>query len=326
MEDSTTQNALGTFIGSFLFAVVGIIALSTGSYGNTGRVVLFIVTLGVIGLIIFTLLRWIDHLSRLGRVGETTDRVEKAAFTAIADRVENPYLGGVPLLDVTRQIPANVSQICVEKIGYIQHIDMSALSALAKKLERQIYVAALPGTFVYRNRPLAWMATPGDDRSHDDIRRAFTIEDERSFDQDPRFGMIVLAEIASRALSPAVNDPGTAIDVIGRSVRLLSLWCDRSTAKSDGEIRFHNVHVPPVLIDEMFDDIYTAIAHDGASIVAVHTRLQKAFLALAQMGDERFKQSARRHSQLALKRASAALALDEDKELLNKLASDIDSM
>ncbi|WP_439604689.1 DUF2254 family protein, partial [Shinella sp.] len=43
MEDSTTQNVLATFIGSFLFSLVGIIALSTGAYGDQGRVVLFLV-------------------------------------------------------------------------------------------------------------------------------------------------------------------------------------------------------------------------------------------------------------------------------------------
>lgn len=63
MEDATTQNALATFIGSFLFSLVGIIALSTGAYGTQGRVVLFTVTIAVVVLIIYTLLRWIDHLS-----------------------------------------------------------------------------------------------------------------------------------------------------------------------------------------------------------------------------------------------------------------------
>lgn len=74
MEDSTTQNVLATFVGSFLFSLVGIIALSTGAYGDRGRVVLFVVTIAVIVLIVVTLLRWIDHLSRLGRVTETTAR------------------------------------------------------------------------------------------------------------------------------------------------------------------------------------------------------------------------------------------------------------
>jgi hypothetical protein len=43
--------------------------------------------------------RGIDHLTRLGRVGETTDRVETAARTAIEARLRDPYLGGRPLRD-----------------------------------------------------------------------------------------------------------------------------------------------------------------------------------------------------------------------------------
>lgn len=72
VEDVTTQNVLATFIGSFLFSLVGIIALNMGAYGERGRVILFIVTLVVIALILITLLRWIQHLTSLGRVGETT--------------------------------------------------------------------------------------------------------------------------------------------------------------------------------------------------------------------------------------------------------------
>ena len=40
------------------------------------------------------------------------------------------------------------------------------------------------------------------------IAATFVIGGSRVFDQDPRFGLLVLSEIASRALSPAVNDPG----------------------------------------------------------------------------------------------------------------------
>lgn len=63
VEDVTTQNVLATFIGSFLFSLVGIIALNMGAYGERGRVILFVVTLVVIGLILITLLRWIQHLT-----------------------------------------------------------------------------------------------------------------------------------------------------------------------------------------------------------------------------------------------------------------------
>lgn len=74
MQDHTSQNVLGTFIGSFLFSLVGIIALSTGYFDMQARLILFGVTILVVALIVITLLRWIEYLSRLGRVAEKIGR------------------------------------------------------------------------------------------------------------------------------------------------------------------------------------------------------------------------------------------------------------
>ena len=56
-EDEIVQRSLATFMGSFLFSIVGLIALKVSIYGAEGRVVLFLVTLGVIVLIVMALLR-----------------------------------------------------------------------------------------------------------------------------------------------------------------------------------------------------------------------------------------------------------------------------
>ena len=139
MEDTTTQNALATFIGSFLFSLVGIIALSTGAYGTQGRVLLFAVTIGVVVLIVYTLLRWIDHLSKLGRVGETIDRVEKAAIEAISQRVQWPYLGG-SVYPTDLVLPLSAIKLASDQTGYVQHIDVSALGVIAQEEQIQIYL------------------------------------------------------------------------------------------------------------------------------------------------------------------------------------------
>ncbi|MBM3606634.1 MAG: DUF2254 domain-containing protein, partial [Alphaproteobacteria bacterium] len=94
MQDRVTQNVLSTFVGAFLFSVVGLVVLQTNVYGEQGRAVLFIVTIGVLVLIVTSLLRWIDRLIHLGRVGETTGRVEEATRKAIAARRAEPFLGG----------------------------------------------------------------------------------------------------------------------------------------------------------------------------------------------------------------------------------------
>ncbi|MER1968519.1 DUF2254 family protein [Castellaniella sp. GW247-6E4] len=123
IEDQLTQTVLSTFIGSFLFSIVGIVVLKTGAYGDRGRFVLFVVTIAVIALVVISLLRWIDHLTRLGRVGETTERVERAARQAINDRMSKPFLGGKPLTDMKGQIPEDAIAVRGQEIGYILHID-----------------------------------------------------------------------------------------------------------------------------------------------------------------------------------------------------------
>lgn len=96
MEDRTTHNVLSTFIGAFVFSIVSTIVLNTGSYGERGRTVLFVITILVIILVVVQLLRWINHLISLGRVGATIERVEEAASKAISQRLEVPYLGAHP--------------------------------------------------------------------------------------------------------------------------------------------------------------------------------------------------------------------------------------
>lgn len=320
-EDSTTQNTLAVFIGTFLYSLVGIMTLSTGAYGGSGRVVLFIVTLAVIVLIVVTIVRWIDYLSRLGRVTETTKRVEDVARRAIRSRVENPHLGGRPLLNPKTDIPSTASPVRASKIGYVQHIDMGHLGDLAEDHELTIFLDAQPGTFVHPARTLLWLDTGFDDELAEALRDAFTVGEERSFDQDPRFAISVLAEIASRALSPGINDPGTAIDVIGRAVRLLHQWQERPTPDEEGEVKWPRLRVPPIALEDLFDDAFTPIARDGAGLIEVQMRLQKALASLAQLGDRRYRACARRHAALALARAEAAFTIEADREVIRKLAA-----
>lgn len=93
VDDTTAQNALATFLGSFLFAVAGIIALSTGLYGETGRVILLAGTILVIVVIVLTFLRWIQHITQFGRVGDTIGRVERAASHAVEMMALRPRFG-----------------------------------------------------------------------------------------------------------------------------------------------------------------------------------------------------------------------------------------
>ena len=143
------------------------------------------------------------------------------------------------------------------------------------------------------------------------------------FEDDPRFGLVVLSGIAGRALSPAVNDPGTAIQVIGAQVRLLTRW---QAGPDDGDrtasIVFDRVEVPSISADDLLDDAFTSVARDGAGAVEVAVRLQKALAALAASGDGPVRAAAQRHRRLAIERAARAMDLAEDLEAVKAAARD----
>ncbi len=318
MEDNTSQNVLGTFIGSFLFSLVGIIALSTGLYGSEGRAILLVVTIGLIALIAVTILRWIDYLARFGRLGETIARVEDATREALERRRAHPHLGGKPMAGPP---PSGARPVFATAIGYVQHVDMAALQERAKEGRLTIFVTAPPGVFADPARPVAMIAGAADDEDALAVAKAFSIGAERTFDQDPRFGLCVLSEIASRALSPAVNDPGTAIDVIGRAVRLLVRWNRGEGPAEDAEIACEDVRVPALAVDDMVGDVFSPIARDGAGLLEVQLRLQKALLALVAADETVFGAAARRQSAAALRRAEAALTLEGELRAVEGVAA-----
>ncbi len=312
IEDSITQQALATFLGTFLFSLAGIIALSTGLYDGAERVILFAVTLLVIGWIVYTLVRWIDHLAVLGKVSETVDQVERVALVALDERLAAPCLNGQRLVSAA---PEHYQAIFVDDVGYVQHIDMAGLADCAVAVDSDIYLNCLPGSFIDPSTPLAYVAQD-DDLSRKGIGEAITLGRRRSFEQDPRFCLSVLSEIASRALSPGVNDPGTAIDVIGRGVRLLGRYAAEHPAE---KVLYERVHVAPLELGDLFDDIYAPIARDGAPMVEVGLRLQKALLALARSGMPALQRHALRLSELAIEHAEQCLQVPQELARLERV-------
>jgi uncharacterized membrane protein len=319
ISDDVSQNALSSFIGAFIFSIVALVALKNGYYDKAGRFVLFVLTLIILTVIIVTFVSWVDRIARLGRLRGTIDKVEAATTAALQQRRSTPTLRGVPAGPCRNWGQA----IYAGTIGYVQRVDVTALQKFAEKSQVQITVAALPGTFSAPDRALAYVTADSGDLSDIDtsqIAQAFLIGDDRAFDEDPRFGLIVLSEIASRALSSAVNDPGTAIVIIGKFIRLFTLW---SEPIEEGDTRTPDcdrVKVPEISLRDMFDDAFTAIARDGAGIIEVAGRLQKAFKSLASIGDATMRDVAMHHARMALDRAENVLELQEDIEVLRKLS------
>ncbi len=141
---------------------------------------------------------------------------------------------------------------------------------------------------------------------------AFKISSSRTFEDDPRFGVLALSEVADKALSPGINDPGTAINVIGTLVRLFTLWQSPLEKAELQKIIHDRVSVPELRTEDLFDDAFTAIARDGAGMVEVAIQLQKALGALAETDDPAMVAAAKKHSRMALARSEHIMSLQDD--------------
>ena len=141
----------------------------------------------------------------------------------------------------------------------------------------------------------------------------FTIAQMRTYDQDPEFGVITLAEVAQRALSPAVNDPGTAIDVTGRLLRILSGVTDEAAP----ELRFSHVWVPELDAGALLRQSLAPIAREGAGCLEVVLHVVEAATALAQIAPEAYGKAGREIALEAQARAAEAMRLPADLEAIN---------
>lgn len=314
ISDDLSQYALSTFIGAFIFSVITLVAVLNGAYGNTGTFVLLVVTMAVFTVVILTFVRWVDGIARLGLTANTIEKIESTTARAIRERLRSPRMGGVA------PIEAEGAAVFSRNTGYIQLVDVDVLQKIGEEADIFINVRSLPGRLVVPGRELAHVTGFGGsdpaalDRleatTASKIANAFVIGRQRTFDEDPRFGLVALSQIACRAMSPAVNDPGTAIDILAALVRLLG---DGVTSRAASEPeRFTRVGVPDICLDDLFDDAFSGVGRDAAGHVEVAVRIQVALASLASLGDNVAKKAAGRHARLALQRAEEALCLEQD--------------
>ncbi|UWQ62040.1 DUF2254 domain-containing protein [Leisingera caerulea] len=272
LEDTVTHRVLATFVGGFIFSLSGVILFRARYYTPEGALVVFGITIVVVFLIVGAILRWIDHLSGLGSMDHTLRLIESRTRDSMRARLDAPCLGGQ--CSDSGGVPAGAVVIPAARSGFVRFAGMAQLDELAQEAGTEITLARAPGEYILRGQPVAW-ATGGDNDFCKAASKAVDIGDVRSFDQDPSFGLTLLAETAQRALSPGINDPGTAIEVMGRLGRLLWETMPADEISSTRKPDFPNVKVPPVTARHLLRCAFPPIARSGSESPSVMGWMQK---------------------------------------------------
>jgi uncharacterized membrane protein len=226
-RDRVTQWTLGFFLGTFLYCVA---ALPTARslprpFAPVATVVgAMVLALACVGMLLF----FIHHISRAISVNHIVDRIAAETETMIDEMMPWPRRPNLQKDEPLRPNPTEVA-ICNSDSGYIRFIDTRRLVTLARHYRVTIRVLRRVGHFVPAGIPLMMVSKgnrlpPG---GADELLALFDFGPTRTLQQDVEFGVLQIVDVALKAISPAVNDPTTAINCVDQLSRILIRFASR---------------------------------------------------------------------------------------------------
>ena len=220
-RDLTLKAALGTFTATFVFALVATVQVGRGSDDFVPtRTLLAALGLTLLSIVMFLVL--IDRTSNSLRVANVAQRLELAArvvFDAVYPERGSAAAAEQQVRDLRQRAPVQVVRN-LDAGAILVTFDRESLVRQATEGSVVIELVRAVGDHVASGGALLNVYGEHELPARK-LRRAVELGDERTLDYDPAFAIRILVDISIRALSPAVNDPTTAVQNLGRIEDLL---------------------------------------------------------------------------------------------------------
>ena len=326
--DRGTQVVLGVFLGTFTYAllVLRVVRSPGEDAGGPGFVPVAAVTVAIaLALIsIVFMIYYINHVARSVQVAVIYKRVTADTLALMHD----PLAGGAG-----ENIAADASATCAPAgvgvmvpapgCGYLQAMDAPSLLGCAREWGLTIRTEALIGSFLLEGSPLAtiWPAESVTEEQIASVQGGFVQGQERTRQQDAELGIRQLADIAVRALSPAINDPTTANMGIDRLGQVLV----QAAARPETEVLTGSGGACVTLVGPTFARLveiaFTQIRHYGAGDAVVSLYLLTTLEQVARRVDPRQREALVAQANALVTEARHTLVVPSDVQRLEVAAA-----
>ncbi|MGO9132666.1 MAG: DUF2254 domain-containing protein [Methylovirgula sp.] len=279
VRDKVTQWTLGVFLGTFSYCIAALPAARSQPYPFvpvatvTGGMLLAPVCVGL-------LIYFIHHISIAISVNHIVDRIRRETELVIDQLMPFPAQP-LQLDQAAEAFPAELSFVIASRqSGYIRFVDIGRLRWLAKTYRLHLRLERRVGHFVPQGVVL--MRVSHADRISEDLTlqllAVLEIGPTRTMQQDVEFGIVQIVDIGLRAISPAVNDPTTAISCVDQLSCILIRWVGRAPPRSCFYDPPHvlRVVVPWIHFEGLLELAFEQIRHYSVGDAAVSLRLMRA--------------------------------------------------
>jgi uncharacterized membrane protein len=248
MGDRANQLVLATFMATFTYSILVLRTIRSADENGAGAFVPSVAVTAAILLAVLSLamlIYFIHHIATRIQVSQIAAAVANEAIATI-DRTYPESGGGTDERGVDDPAePRLVGQpatLRARRSGYLADFDADALVAAGSHSDAVIRLEARPGEWVQRDVTLfsIWPAEAATDELGTELDRHLTLSSQRSMSQDVGFGIQQLVDIGTKALSPGINDPTTAITCLDRLCQILVELGgrdDRPAGRSDDDGR-----------------------------------------------------------------------------------------
>lgn len=324
--DRVNQVVLALMIGTFTYCMLVLRTVRTqDDVGDAFVPVISVSVAIVLSLVCIGGLIWFIHHSArqlqvsfiLERASGDTLRLIDLTFPTDVD-APSPTENHAPPSETYAEVIAKGS-------GYIQDIDLDHLVALSSDRELRIQILYPNGAWILSGTPIARVWGDAGAASEDDlaaVRDNLVLGIERTLQHDVTFGIRQIADIAIKAVSPAINDPTTATQTIDQLSRLLVRAGNRPAQQAvvmAGDRP--TIFLEPVTFGLLADTAFTQIRHYGASDVVVVSHLIDGLRRVADLVPEEHRAVLANHSRLTLEKALAQGPLEVEKDALRSIGA-----
>ena len=282
LRDRPTQVVLSVFMATFVYSAAGLFTVGLASGARTenyprlavsGAILLLFASLGMV-------VYFADHLAHSIQIDAINRLIERNTRRTIIQE------GGAPIHEGIYEVPEWAVPLLSRNSGYIQTVHPQLLLPLAAQHGVTISLRHRVGQHVVAGTVLGWVSAPSPDDPRpsansfeaavlSDVRIGF----ERTIEQDIGFGIRQQTDIACKALSPAVNDPYTAVQALDH---LSVVYCDLAvrplgTKVLTGPAAKGRVIVPGGTFHDYVRFISAAFGRYGSSDVIVMLALVRLF-------------------------------------------------
>ena len=279
LGDRTTQLVLGMFVATFVYCLVAALFIPPDTIEPQGYQLT--ATAGLVLMLgtFSSLILLIQHISTMLQApniaavaGAELREVVRSEVPEEIRSSDNREDGLETLIDSL--VEADGHAVRVIKTGYIQYIDPQALIILAREHNLVIRLLCKPGNIVFRDTRVAlvWPNAQVDQELDRQIRNAFRIGNLRTPTQDVIYAVNQLVEIAVRAMSPAINDPFTAmtcLDYVGEGLALFIQQGEKRPYYFDQNNQLRLI-LEPVTFPELVSAAFDMLRHcscDNSSVL-----------------------------------------------------------